>query len=94
VPKKSEDEPVMAVGSVPENRKDESESVPEGCMLDMYNAIYAMRKELERVKRPHGTKDNPARTCRDLYFGHPQFQDGKKTSVFGTINCIQNRKIF
>jgi hypothetical protein len=66
----------MAVGAVPENKKDESEDVPGGCMLDMYNKIYAMRKELERLKRPHGTKDNPARTCRDLHFGHPQFKDG------------------
>jgi collagen type V/XI/XXIV/XXVII, alpha len=79
---------VIAVGAVPENRNDDPDNVPEGCMLDMYNAIYAMRKELEKVKRPHGTKENPARTCRDLYFGHPQFKDG--TIISDCILCNLN----
>ena len=41
---------------------------------DMYNDIYNMRKDLERLRKPIGTKDNPARTCQDLFYGHPQFK--------------------
>lgn len=44
--------------------------------LDMYSSIYAIRQDLERVKKPRGTRENPSRTCRDLYFGHAQFENG------------------
>lgn len=46
--------------------------------LDMYSTIYSMRQEMDRIRRPVGTKDNPVRTCKDLYFGHPQFEDGNE----------------
>lgn len=42
----------------------------------MYTNIYTMRGDLERMKKPIGTKDNPARTCKDLFYGHPKFKDG------------------
>lgn len=45
--------------------------------VDMYSTIYAMKQEMDRIRRPVGTKDNPVRTCKDLYFGHPQFGDGE-----------------
>lgn len=45
--------------------------------VDMYSTIYSMKQEMDRIRRPVGTKDNPVRTCKDLYFGHPQFEDGK-----------------
>lgn len=44
--------------------------------LDMYNSIYAMRQDLERARKPLGTRENPARNCKDLYYGHPQFLNG------------------
>lgn len=44
--------------------------------LDMYSSIYSMRQELDRIRKPVGTRENPVRTCRDLYFGHPHFKDG------------------
>lgn len=46
-------------------------------LADIYNDIYDMRVELERVKKPLGTRENPVRTCRDLFYGHPHFKDGK-----------------
>lgn len=45
--------------------------------LDMYSSIYSMRQEMDRIRKPVGTRDNPVRTCKDLYYGHPQFKDGK-----------------
>jgi len=49
--------------------------------LDIYSSVYSMRQDLERIKKPQGTKDNPVRTCRDLYFGHPTLKDGKKLNL-------------
>lgn len=51
--------------------------------VDMYSTIYAMKQEMDRIRRPVGTKDNPVRTCKDLYFGHPQFEDGKASIKYG-----------
>lgn len=45
--------------------------------LDMYSSIYSMRQELDRIRKPVGTRENPVRTCKDLYYGHPQFNDGE-----------------
>lgn len=42
----------------------------------MYNSVYAMRQDLERLRKPLGSRDNPVRTCKDLHYGHPQFADG------------------
>jgi len=58
-----------------------------GKLLDMYSSIYTMRTDLERIKKPQGSKDNPVRSCKDLYFGHPQFKDGKdRLSINFTIS--------
>lgn len=50
------------------------EAVPQ--FIDMYSSIYAMRQDLERVRKPVGSKDNPGRTCKDIFYGHPQFTNG------------------
>ena len=62
-------------------------------LLDMYSSIYAMRQDLERVKKPIGTRDNPARTCRDLFYGHPQFGDGRLIS-HRPPSSLNNRDLF
>ena len=46
-------------------------------LITVYTDIYNMRIELEKIKKPTGTRNNPARTCQDLHFGHPQSKDGK-----------------
>ena len=35
-----------------------------------------LRMDVRDLKLPKGTRDNPARTCRDIYLGHPDFKDG------------------
>ena len=44
--------------------------------LEMYSSIYSMRQELDRYRKPDGTRENPARSCRDLWYGHPHLKSG------------------
>lgn len=48
--------------------------------LEIYRSISNIRQELDRRYRPTGTRNNPVRTCKDLFYGHPHFKDGKKLS--------------
>ena len=54
--------------------KDELEDVD---LVTVYTDVYNMRIKLERMKKPIGTRDSPARSCKDLHHGHPQLKDGK-----------------
>jgi len=45
-------------------------------LITVYTDIYNMRIELEKMKKPIGTRDSPARSCKDLFHGHPQLKDG------------------
>lgn len=62
------------ISSRPEGETDQEDQNVK--FLDMYSTIYSMRQELEEVRKPSGTKENPARTCRDLFYGHPHLKDG------------------
>lgn len=57
-------------------RKKKPHGDSNGKLVDMYSAIYSMRQEMDRMRKPSGTQDNPVRTCRDLHYAHPQFEDG------------------
>lgn len=48
-------------------------------LMTVYTSIYAIRKEMDALRKPLGTKANPARTCRDIYYSHPTFDDGMTT---------------
>lgn len=45
-------------------------------LVTVYTDVYNMRIELEKMKKPIGTRESPARSCKDLLFGHPQLKDG------------------
>jgi len=42
----------------------------------MFEEIDKLNEEVMGYKFPKGTKENPAVTCRDVFLGHPEFQDG------------------
>jgi len=45
-------------------------------LVTVYTDVYNMRVELERMRKPIGTRDHPARSCKDLAQGHPKLEDG------------------
>lgn len=59
------------------NKKSKQNKEDTVKFLDMYSTIYTMRQDLERIRKPVGTRENPVRSCKDLFYGHPQFKDGK-----------------
>lgn len=76
------------------NKKSKQNNEDNGKFLDMYSSIYTMRQDLERIRKPLGTRDNPVRTCKDLFYGHPHFKDGKNQNLITNINQKFNNKFF
>lgn len=46
-------------------------------MEDVFGSLYNLKQDIERMKFPMGTQDNPARTCNDLRLSQPDFPDGE-----------------
>lgn len=46
-------------------------------MEDIFGSLNNLKQDIERMKYPMGTQNNPARTCKDLQLCHPEFPDGK-----------------
>jgi collagen type V/XI/XXIV/XXVII alpha len=50
---------------------------PNGSELgEIFAALESLKQELQMMKEPMGTVDNPARSCRDLWLCHPDYPDG------------------
>lgn len=43
----------------------------------LFSSLDQLQTDVEGIKKPNGTKDNPARTCKDLLMCHPKTQDGQ-----------------
>uniref|UniRef100_A0AAX7VEE7 Fibrillar collagen NC1 domain-containing protein n=1 Tax=Astatotilapia calliptera TaxID=8154 RepID=A0AAX7VEE7_ASTCA len=46
-------------------------------MEDIFGSLNNLKQDIERMKYPMGTQNNPARTCKDLQLCHPEFADGE-----------------
>lgn len=58
-----------------------------------------MRKDLDNTRKPRGTKEFPARTCKDIYNAHPKFEDGQfffilNVLFFLLVSSFMNRMYF
>lgn len=45
-------------------------------MEDVFGSLNNLKQDIERMKFPMGTQDNPARTCNDLHLSQPDYPDG------------------
>lgn len=48
-------------------------------MEDIFGSLNNLKQDIERMKYPMGTQNNPARTCKDLQLCHPEFPDGESS---------------
>lgn len=62
-------------------------------MEDIFGSLNSLKQDIERMKYPMGTQNNPARTCKDLQLCHPEFPDGEWKSD-KKCSRNQNTKIF
>src|SRR5205085_873062 len=53
-------------------------SEASGTLTGIYANIYVIRKEISYLKRPMGTKENPSRTCKDIFLAYKEFESGKR----------------
>ena len=65
----------------------------------IFSHIDELDTDLQEIKFPLGTKDSPARTCRDIYLGHPEYKDGlydfcNSTNTHLVILGIRLKSIF
>lgn len=57
---------------------------PEG-MEEVFASLNSMKTEIELMRRPLGTYESPARTCKELMMCHPDLKDGEKTLTYCTV---------
>ena len=43
----------------------------------VWASLAEIEAAIQSIKNPTGTKDMPARTCRDLALAHPHFENGR-----------------
>lgn len=55
-------------------------------MGDIFGALNNLKQDIERMKYPMGTQNNPARTCKDLQLCHPEFPDGEFSQLWSEKN--------
>lgn len=48
---------------------------PEG-MEEVFATLSSMKTEVELMRRPLGTFESPARTCKELMMVQPHYKDG------------------
>uniref|UniRef100_A0A8C9RRN7 Fibrillar collagen NC1 domain-containing protein n=1 Tax=Scleropages formosus TaxID=113540 RepID=A0A8C9RRN7_SCLFO len=46
-------------------------------MEEIFGSLNSLKLEIEQMKHPLGTQNNPARTCKDLQLSHFDFPDGE-----------------
>lgn len=57
---------------------------------DVFGSLNNLKQDIEQMKFPLGTQDNPARTCKDLQLSQPDFPDGgRKFCVYFHIKKAQ-----
>uniref|UniRef100_A0A672R3C8 Collagen, type V, alpha 3a n=1 Tax=Sinocyclocheilus grahami TaxID=75366 RepID=A0A672R3C8_SINGR len=73
---KNEDEEAVQLNMEDFLQADESLDDPEG-MEEVFASLNSMKTEVELMRKPLGTFESPARTCKELMLCHPEYKDGE-----------------
>lgn len=57
---------------------------------EIFKTLHYLSNLIQTLKNPLGTRDNPARICRDLYSCEQKLNDG----MWGLIVCYIPKKYF
>lgn len=60
-------------------------------MEDVFGSLNNLKQDIERMKFPLGTQDNPARTCNDLQLSQPDYPDGTVDTVFILVFTMRQK---
>ncbi|XP_010022192.1 PREDICTED: collagen alpha-1(XI) chain-like, partial [Nestor notabilis] len=71
-PKKTRRSPDYMLSDAGDNILDYSDGMEE-----IFGSLNSLKQDIEHMKYPMGTQNNPARTCKDLQLCHPDFPDGE-----------------
>uniref|UniRef100_A0A8C3R0B7 Collagen type XI alpha 1 chain n=1 Tax=Cyanoderma ruficeps TaxID=181631 RepID=A0A8C3R0B7_9PASS len=71
-PKKTRRSPDYMMSDAGDNILDYSDGMEE-----IFGSLNSLKQDIEHMKFPMGTQNNPARTCKDLQLCHPDFPDGE-----------------
>lgn len=63
-------------------------------MEDVFGSLNNLKQDIERMKFPMGTQDNPARTCNDLHLSQPDYPDGTVHTVFTLVLTMGQNRIY
>ena len=69
---------------------DEPLEDPEG-MEEVFATLSSMKTEVELMRRPLGTFESPARTCKELMMVQPDYKDGKQRRCFIIDACFTTK---
>ena len=61
---------------------------------EFFGAVESLKDEIEQIRRPSGTRNNPARSCKDLLLCDRNHGDGKSTYACKCIKSYQSIRIF
>ena len=59
----------------------------------IFNAYKKFKTSFEKFKKPNGEKDNPAKTCKDLYAAYPDLESGRKMFLIILDQIIKYKRL-